>query len=73
VPVAEAARAQLPVHDVSDEEAVRLGHGQRIASGSQRAEAVAAIDPSGRLVAVLDETAEQARARVVFAAAGAGA
>ena len=39
----------------------------------ERAEAVAAIDPSGRLVAVLDETAERARAKVVFAAAGAGA
>ncbi len=73
LPVAEAARAQLPVHEVSDEEAVRIGHGQRISSGAERAEAVAAIDPSGRLVAVLDETAERARAKVVFAAAGAGA
>ena len=34
---------------------------------------MAAIDPSGRLIAVLDETAEQARAKVVFAAAGANA
>ena len=34
---------------------------------------MAAIDPSGRLIAVLDETAEKARAKVVFAAAGANA
>jgi tRNA pseudouridine55 synthase len=61
------------VHEVSAEEAVRIGHGQRIRSGFDRAEAVAAIDPSGRLIAVLDESAERARAKVVFAAAGAGA
>ncbi|TQM62683.1 tRNA pseudouridine(55) synthase TruB [Humibacillus xanthopallidus] len=73
LPVAEAARAQLPVHEVSTEEAVRIGHGQRIRSGFDRVGAVAAIDPSGRLVAVLDETGEQARAKVVFAAAGSGA
>ena len=73
LPVAQAARTQLPVHEVSAEEAVRLGHGQRIRSGFARVAAVAAIDPAGRLIAVLDETAEQARAKVVFAAAGAGA
>jgi tRNA pseudouridine55 synthase len=73
LPVAEAARAQLPVHEVSAEEAARIGHGQRIRSGFERCEAVAAIDPSGRLVAVLDETGEQARAKVVFAPSGAPA
>jgi tRNA pseudouridine55 synthase len=71
--VAEAARAQLPVHEVSADEARLIGHGQRIRSGPERTEAVAAIDPSGRLIAVLDETAERARAKVVFAAAGARA
>lgn len=70
IPLAEAARTQLPVHEVSAEEARSLGHGQRIPSGSVRAEAVAAIDPGGRLVAVLDESRSTARARVVFAPAG---
>jgi tRNA pseudouridine55 synthase len=70
LPIAEAARAQLPVHEVSAEEAVRLGHGQRIASALGGADAVAAIDPAGRLVAVLDETRATARAKVVFAASG---
>ena len=69
LPLAAAARAQLPVHEVSTEEARRLGHGQRIASAAARADAVAAIDPEGGLVAILDETRGVARARVVFIAA----
>ncbi len=71
LPVAEAARTALPVHEVTAQEATLLGHGRRIPSGLHRVAAVAAIDPSGRLVAVLDETAAQARAKVVFAPAGA--
>jgi tRNA pseudouridine55 synthase len=75
IPIAEAARAQLPVHDVTAAEAVRLGHGQRIASAfagaGAGADAVAAIDPDGVLVAVLDESRSTARARVVFAPSGA--
>lgn len=66
VSLVDAARAQLEVHEITTEDAVRLSHGQRIASGSVRSDAVAAIDPDGRLVAVLDETATLARARVVF-------
>ena len=71
LPIAEAARAQLPVHEVSAADAVRLSHGQRIPSGPGGAEAVAAIDPEGRLVAVLDETRATARAKVVFVSSGA--
>jgi tRNA pseudouridine55 synthase len=73
LPIADAARAQLPVHEVSTQDAVRLGHGQRIPSaltGSSGDDAVAAIDPDGRLVAVLDETRPTARAKVVFATSG---
>ena len=70
IALAEAARAQLPVHEVTAAEAVKLGHGQRIPSAAVRAKAVAAIDPDGRLIAVLDETGSTARARVVFAPGG---
>jgi tRNA pseudouridine55 synthase len=56
---------------VSAADAVRLSHGQRIPSGPGGAEAVAAIDPEGRLVAVLDETRATARAKVVFVSSGA--
>ncbi|WP_374969842.1 tRNA pseudouridine(55) synthase TruB [Terrabacter sp. BE26] len=73
LPIATAARAQLPVHEVSAEEALALGYGQRIRSAVPDADAVAAIDPDGRLVAVLDETRPTARARVVFAPAPAKA
>ena len=73
LPIAEAARAQLPVHDVSAEEARALGYGQRIRSAVAGADAVAAIDPHGQLVAVLDETRPTARAKVVFAPAPAKA
>ncbi|NUR17315.1 MAG: tRNA pseudouridine(55) synthase TruB [Dermatophilaceae bacterium] len=71
LPIAEAARAQLPVHEVSAADAVRLSHGQRIPSGPGGDAAVAAIDPEGRLVAVLDETRATARAKVVFVSSGA--
>lgn len=73
LPIAEAARAQLPVHEVSAEEATALGYGQRIPSAVPGVDAVAAIDPDGRLVAVLDETRTTARAKVVFTPAGDGA
>lgn len=64
--LADAARTQLPVHEVTTEEATRIGHGQRIPAASGGGDAVAAIDPGGRLVAVLDETRATARPRVVF-------
>lgn len=70
IPLAEAARAALPVHEVTTAEATSLGYGQRIPSGSSRSDAVAALDPEGRLVAVLDETRATAKARVVFLAGG---
>ncbi len=64
--LADAARTQLPVHEVTTEEATRIGHGQRIPAASGGRDAVAAIDPGGRLVAILDETRATARPRVVF-------
>jgi tRNA pseudouridine55 synthase len=71
LPLADAARAQLPVHEVSATDALRLSHGQRIASGPGGSEAVAAFDPDGRLVAVLDESRPTARAKGVFLSSGA--
>jgi tRNA pseudouridine55 synthase len=64
--LADAARTQLPVHEVTAEDAARIGHGQRVVAGPGGHEAVAAIDPTGRLVAILDETRATARPRVVF-------
>lgn len=68
IPMADAARDHLPVHAVSAAEATAIGYGQRIGSRVAGAPAVAAIDPEGELVAVLDESRPTARARVVFRA-----
>lgn len=71
VPLAEAARAQFPVHELTGPEARALGFGQRVDSAAPlRTDPVAAFGPDGRLVAVLDESGHKARPHVVFAPAG---
>ena len=56
--------------EITDDEARALGYGQRIASAEPgRVEPVAALSPTGELVAVLDESRARARAHVVFAPA----
>ncbi|QFG68923.1 tRNA pseudouridine(55) synthase TruB [Ornithinimicrobium pratense] len=73
VDLASAARAALPVRELTEPEARALGYGQRIpAEQPGRAGPVAAIGPDGRLVAVLDESRGQARAHVVLAPADGG-
>ncbi|MDQ2755931.1 MAG: tRNA pseudouridine(55) synthase TruB [Actinomycetota bacterium] len=66
VPMGEAARAQFAVHEVSTDEVRTIGFGQRVASVLVGEPVVAAIGPDGELVAMLDETREQARSLVVF-------
>ena len=66
ISMADAARTQLPVHEVTAEDATRIGHGQRIAAGPGGHDVVAAIAPDGRLVAILDESRATARPKVVF-------
>lgn len=59
---ADAARRALPVLDITDGEAVDLGHGKRIAAGAAAAEsseAVAAIAPGDRLVAIVERRGAQ--------------
>ncbi len=71
IPLAEAARAAFPVRELTADEARALGYGQRIPSAqSGRREPVAAFAPDGTLVAMLDESAHNARSHVVFAPAG---
>lgn len=70
-PLADAARAQFIVRELTDSETTAVGYGQRVESAQEgRTEPVAAFSPDGRLVAMLDETGRQARAHVVFAPAG---
>lgn len=53
--LADAARAIFPVRELSDEETRALGYGQWVAP-SQNDAVVAALSPSGALVALLEDT-----------------
>jgi tRNA pseudouridine(55) synthase len=65
LPVADAAAAVFPVRGLSGEEAVALGYGQRIpATGA--AGLHAAVDPEGRLVALVEDAGATARVAVGF-------
>ncbi|MFD6142714.1 tRNA pseudouridine(55) synthase TruB [Promicromonospora sp. NPDC060271] len=55
LPMAEAARATFPVRELDEDEVRALGYGQWVAP-SGRPEVVAAISPSGELVALLEDT-----------------
>ncbi|MGL5816802.1 MAG: tRNA pseudouridine(55) synthase TruB [Phycicoccus sp.] len=69
--LADAARATFPVREVDERQARTLGVGGRLVSAEPgRAEPVAAIGPTGVLVALLDERSPTARSLVVFAPAG---
>jgi tRNA pseudouridine55 synthase len=70
-PLADAARAQFAVRELTSEQARAVGYGQRVESAQPgRTDPVAAFAPDGTLVAMLDESGHKARAHVVFAAAG---
>jgi tRNA pseudouridine55 synthase len=70
LPLADAARAALPVRDLTPQEVRRLGYGQRVPSADPgRTGPVAALGPDGSLVAVLDESGPTARSLAVFAPA----
>ena len=69
--LADAARAQFAVRELSDEQARTIGYGQRVDSAEPgRTGPVAAFAPDGTLVAMLDESGHKARSHVVFAPAG---
>jgi tRNA pseudouridine55 synthase len=69
--LADAARAQFAVRELTEAESTAVGFGQRVDSVEPgRQEPVAAFAPDGRLMALLDESGHKARAHVVFAPAG---
>ncbi|GAB2682904.1 tRNA pseudouridine(55) synthase TruB [Thalassiella azotivora] len=67
LPLATAAAAAMPVRDLTDEEVVALGYGQRLEARGAVGP-VAAVAPDGGLVAVLREQGGQARPEVVLRA-----
>ncbi|CAN5459940.1 tRNA pseudouridine(55) synthase TruB [soil metagenome] len=69
VDMAAAAGEFFPTRTLAAEQVQALRYGQRIASAVPgRTDLVAAIGPDGDLVAMVDESGEQARSRVVFPA-----
>jgi tRNA pseudouridine55 synthase len=68
--LADAARAQFAVHELTAEQAAAVGFGQRVDSAEpRRTGPVAAFAPDGRLMALLDESGHKAKSHVVFAPA----
>ena len=69
--LADAARAQFTVRELTDAETTAVAYGQRVESSQPgRARPVAAFAPDGRLMALLDESGPKAKPHVVFAPAG---
>ncbi len=71
LPLADAARAEFTVRELTDQEVVDLVHGKRLALGSiardSAPEPIAAISPAGKLIAVLERSSNQLKSLVVFA------
>ena len=67
LPIADAARAAFPARELSDDEARRLTHGQRLEASGLGPAPVAAFAPDGRLVALVADTGPTARPLVVLA------
>lgn len=66
----DVARRSFAVRELSESEARSLSYGARIESAEPgRSEPVAGLDPEGRLIAMLDESAPTTRSKVVFAPA----
>ncbi|MDE9367626.1 tRNA pseudouridine(55) synthase TruB [Luteipulveratus sp. YIM 133132] len=65
IPLATAARRQLPVREVTPPEAAAIRHGKRLTSAAGHRDPVAALAGED-LVAILDESDRLARSHVVF-------
>ena len=66
MPVAAAARAAFASRELSDDEARRLAHGQRLAASELGPKPVAAFAPDGSLVALIADAGETARPLIVL-------
>jgi tRNA pseudouridine55 synthase len=64
--LAAAARAAFPVRELTEEEARRLAHGQRLKAAGLGEQPVAAFAPDGALVALVTETGPTARPLLVL-------
>ena len=67
IPSASAISKVLPLRNLSDEEASALSFGKTIPSSGKAEASVAAISPSGELVAVIKDDGSSARPKAVLA------
>lgn len=67
LPLADAARAEFAVHELSIQEETDIRHGKRIAAGILGPGTYAAINQSDSLVAMLEVVGNQLKSSVVFA------
>ncbi|MFM6966294.1 MAG: tRNA pseudouridine(55) synthase TruB [Rhodoluna sp.] len=68
LPIEEAATQQFKVRDLSEQDAIDLRHGKRLRVQEEtETEPTAAIDGSGKLVAMLTKSGNAAKSLVVFA------
>lgn len=67
IPSASAISKVLPLRNLSDEEASALSFGKTIPSSGKAEASVAAISPSGELVAVIKDDGSSATPKAVFA------
>jgi tRNA pseudouridine55 synthase len=72
IPLAAAAAAAFPVRQLTADEARSVGHGGRLAVTGTGATPVAAFGPDGSLVALLTDSAGQARSLAVFVGSAGG-
>jgi tRNA pseudouridine55 synthase len=68
LPMAGAARAAFPARELTDDEAARLGHGQRLPAIGLGEEPVAAFAPDGSLVAIVSEQGPTTKPLLVLGA-----
>jgi tRNA pseudouridine55 synthase len=66
LPIADAARAAFPARDLTEDEARRLAHGQRLEASELGPGPVAAYAPDGTLVALVSDAGLTARPLVVL-------
>lgn len=66
LPLERAARAAFPARELSEDEARRLVHGQRLKATGLGERPVAAFAPDGTLVAIVSETGPTARPLLVL-------
>lgn len=66
MPIAEAARSQFAVRELSVQDVIDLRHGKRLKAAGESSEPFAGIDENGNLIAMLTVSGKDVKSLVVF-------